>query len=406
VKLFGFNIEREKRSNSISDPHFWVNSLVDNQAGITPEQAMRITAVLACVKVISETLASLPLFLYRRLADGGKEIARDHQAFKYLHNLRNTHLTPFEMRELLASMLCLRGNSYAQVVKSFSNKLIEIVPLNPAYMKPEKVGDQIIYRYNDTVASPRTFMPEEIWHIKDTPDVNNYGLVGTSRISQSANAINLARYAEEYGLKYFQNDTTVGMALKHPGKLSAPAKEYLKTQMAEFKTSRRHDSIVLEEGLTLEKLGLSNEDSQFIESRHLQVEEIARIFRVPCVLIGYPDKASTYASVEQFMLSFIIHTIRPWCVRIEQSMNKTFLTEKEQDEYFWEHKLEGMLRGDMAARFSAYSIAKSARLMTTNEIRALENLNPIPGEDKLDETPNMIPAGKDKNKNEENNDGK
>lgn len=404
MKLFGFDITKAEKRSNINDPNFWINTKFGSNSSVTPDSAMQITAVLACVKVISETLASLPLFLYRRIQkdgkDKGKEVAKDHPTFKYFQTLNNINLTQYELREMTASMLCLRGNSYAQIVKSVANKPIEIIPLNPAYMTVEKIGNDIVYRYSDPNTPPRTFFNDEIWHIKDMPDINNYGLVGLSRISQASNAIKLAQGAEDYGKKFFENDTSVGLYLKHPGRLSDPARTNLKSSLDEFKGSKRHSHILLEEGLEVGRIGLSNADSQFIESRHLQIEEIARIFRVPCVLIGYPDKASTYASVEQFMLSFLIHTIRPWCVRIEQSMNKTFLTEAERGEYFWEHKLEGMLRGDMTSRYSAYSIAKSARIMTTNEIRALENLNPLDGEDELDSTPNMIPTDKNQDKNQ------
>lgn len=400
MRLFGFEVHKaEKRSNSVSDPQFWMNTAFARNGGeVSPDKAMQITAVQACVKVISETVASLPLFLYERKDDGGKEIVKDHKTYQYLKRLPNINFTEFELREYQAAMLCLRGNHYAQIVRSRRGDIMEIIPLNPAYMTPEMVKDEVIYRYKDPRTEPRTWFKDDIWHIKDMPDLNNYGLTGMSRIAQASNAIQLAQSAEDYGKKFFENDTTIGMSLKTPGKLSENARKHLKESLEAFKNNRRHDAILLEEGLDVGRIGLSNEDSQFIESRHLQIEEIARIFRVPCVLIGYPDKSATYASVEQFMLSFVVHTIRPWCIRIEQSMNKTLLSEAEQEKYFFEHKLEGMLRGDMAARFSAYSIAKSSRLMTTNEIRALENLNPIPGEDKLDETPNMIPADKVKDK--------
>jgi HK97 family phage portal protein len=190
------------------------------------------------------------------------------------------------------------------------------------------------------------------------------------------------------------------MALKFPAgvKLSENAKTFLKESLAEYgKLENKFKSIVLEDGGDLSRIGMSNEDSQFLESRQFGVEEIARIFRVPPLMIGHPTNTMTYASAEQLFLSFATFTIRPWCVRIEQSINRNLIAKRDQGKYFAEFNLAGLLRGDLSTRYQAYSVARQWGWMSVDEIRALENMNPLPdgkGEEYLVPL-NMIPAGQE-----------
>jgi HK97 family phage portal protein len=225
------------------------------------------------------------------------------------------------------------------------------------------------------------------------------GVMGVSPISVARESVGLSMAADEYGGRYFSNNASVGMALKFPTgvKLSDNAKKFLKESLAEYgKLENKFKSIILEDGGDLAKIGMSNEDSQFLESRQFQIEEIARIFRVPPIMIGHPTNAMTYASAEQLFLAFATYTIRPWCVRLEQSMNRYLIPERDRGKFFFEFNLAGLLRGDTKSRYEAYAIARNWGWMNVDEIRSLENQNPLPeGKGKVYLQPlNMNEAGK------------
>ncbi|GAG33780.1 unnamed protein product, partial [marine sediment metagenome] len=194
----------------------------------------------------------------------------------------------------------------------------------------------------------------------------------------------LAKVAEDHGISYFQNGARASGIAKLPGMLKEAAKNELKKSIQEGMTGdNKFKVLVFEQGMEWQQVSLTNEDSQYLETRNFQVADIARIFRVPLVLIGHQDKAPTYASNEQFMLSFVTHTIRPWVVRIEQSANKALLTEEERKTFFWKFKIEGLLRGDTKTRYEGYASAIQARWMSPNEVRALEDMNPRDGGDEF-----------------------
>jgi HK97 family phage portal protein len=271
-------------------------------------------------------------------------------------------------------------------------------------MTPEQKDGAIIYNYLYEDGKKVAFPAEKIWHVKNMPISASYsgsmpeGIVGLSPISIAQEAVGIAMAADQYGGRYFANNAAVGMGLQYPDhiKLSPEAKNYLSEKLTEYsKTENKFKSIILDQGGKLEKIGMSNEDSQFLESRNFQVEEIARIYRVPPVLIGHPTNTMTYASAEQLFLSFATYTIRPWCVRLEQSMNRYLLPERERGKYFFEFKMDGLLRGDYAARMNGYAVARNWGLMNVDEIRALENMNPLPsGKGAIYLQPlNMVEAG-------------
>lgn len=341
---------------------------------ITAESAMRVAGVYACVSVISETVASLPLKIFRKRKDGGKDEAIDHPLYYVLHDVPNRYQTSYEYRETGLIHLNLRGNHYSRIIRNGKNDVSGLLPLNPDNMTVTvQEGGSLKYEYKHEDGKIEKISENEIWHQKHK---SIDGIMGLSPISQAREAIGLARAQEEYGSRFYANDTTVASKLKHPGKLSANARTNLKESMDKFTSEKRHGTMVLEEGMDFERIGLSNADSQFIEGREFQLADIARIFRVPGVLIGAPDKTSTYASAEQFFLNFIVHTVRPWTVRIEQSINR-YLFSVGNRTYYAEHILDGLLRGDTTARYNAYQIGRLNGWLSANDIRALENMNPI-----------------------------
>jgi HK97 family phage portal protein len=360
---------------------------------VNADSALYSSAVVGCVRVLAETLASLPLVIYKKRKDQGKDVADGHKLYPLMHDSPHPMLSSFEFRELLMGHLCLRGNGYAFKEQTGGGEILSLTPLLPQNMTPEIAPDgrSKIYRYTDTKGIQQTFRDDEIWHLKG---LSTDGVIGLSPVSLAREAIGLALAAEDYGARFFSNDARPGGILTSPGKIAPDAAKRLKESVEEATTgANRHRLMVLEQGLDWKQVGLSQADSQFLETRKLQIEEIARIFRVPCILIGHANATSTFASAEQFMLSFVIHTMRPWVVRWEQSINMHLLTQADREQgYFAEFKLDALMRGDTSSRFSAYSQAIASRIMNPNEVRSLENLNPYPGGDEylnpaIDTTP-------------------
>ncbi|MDY6969978.1 MAG: phage portal protein [Spirochaetota bacterium] len=416
---FFFRDKIKKRSHSIDDPHYWPNIFgklfgTSSKAGVTvnSDTAMQSGAVYACIRVIAETIASLPLNIYKKNSDNSKEIAYDHPLNDILHNSPNAYQTAFEHREMKIGQMCLRGNSYDYILRN--GKILGLIPLHPDKMRMLIKDGKIYYEYTnidlqeqetkdktDTdLLRPKggeeknIFRQEEIWHTKG---LSTNGLMGVSPVSLAREAIGLSLATEEYGAKFFGNDARPGGILSTPGALSEDAAKRLVKQWESMHkgSGNAWKVAVLENDLKWQQIGMTNEDSQFLETRNYQIEEIARIFRVPAILIQHPDKTMTYKSSEQFMLSFVIHTIRPWLIRIEQSINKYLLSEKDRKKgYFAEHKIEGLLRGNIIDRYNAYAIGRQNKWLSANEIRALENMNPIEGGDKY-ENPNITIDKKD-----------
>jgi HK97 family phage portal protein len=341
--------------------------------------------------VLSETVASLPLFIYKSRKSGGKDAARDHYLWNLLHNKPNKDQTSYEYFEQGMVHLNLRGNQFAQKVREGSGRIIELVPLLPDLVTVQREDSgAITYLHKDEKGQEKTFAAEQVWHVKG---MSLNGIVGLSPISQARESIGISMAADKYGARFFRNSARPSGYIKHPGTLKETAQKNLKDSInAAFGGENIHSIAVLEEDMEFHPISISNEDAQFLQSRQFQIEEIARIFRVPCVLIGHPDKSATYASAEQFFLSFVVHTIRPWVTRIERSINVHLVSEADQKKgIFAEFKLDGLLRGDTASRYAAYAIAIANRIMNANEVRALENMNPYDGGD-VYENPNTKAA--------------
>ncbi len=384
----------EKRSAgaSVSDSRFWhsfFQSVWPSKAGqiVTPDNALNSTIVFACVRVLAETIAALPLNVYRKRANGTIDIAEDHPLQVLLHDLPNDEQTSFEMREMAMGHLNLRGNFFALKEYDGSGRINRLVPLHPGrmlvYRDPSRVDppnvNTVAYQYTFEDGKTQLFRSDEIWHQRG---LSTDGLVGVSPISLAREAIGISLGAEDYGARFFSNDATPGGILEYPGALKDDAADRLRRQWQDALTGENRRKVtVLEKGLKWIQVGLSNEDSQFLQTRQFQIEDISRIFRVPPVLIGHSDKASTYASAEQFFLSFVTHTVLPWCVRIEQSANRALLSEKDRRKYFIKHKIDGLLRGDISSRYNSYAVGRQWGWLSVNDIRGLENMNPIDGGD-------------------------
>lgn len=354
----------------------------------TEDGALRVSAVYACVRVIAETVSSIPLLTYRRLSDGGKARAEDDPLFALLRMSPNAEQTSMEWREQMVTHLLLRGNAYSRIVRD-RRRILELVPLSPdqVEVKTNDGGAIVGYVYRNR----ETIVPSDMLHVRG---LSTDGVVGRSVLKDAIDTFSAAKSAQEYGRRVLENDATPSVVLKHPETLDEEAAKRLKDSWEAMFSGPRNAgrTAVLEEGMSIEKLTLSAEDLQFIDTRKLQRQEIAAIFRVPPHMVG-DLSASSYSNIEQQAIDFTTHCIRPWCVRIEQALWKKLLTPAQRQDLFFEFVIDGLVRGDIASRYNAYMLGRQAGFLSVNDIRSYENLNPIEGGDRYLEPLNMQPVG-------------
>ncbi len=350
---------------------------------VTERSAMQMTAVYSCVRILAEAIAGLPLHVYRYRADGGKEKAIDHPLYQLLHDEPNPEMSSFVFRETLMTHLLLWGNAYAQIIRNGRGEVIAVYPLMPNKMTVDRDERGHLYQYqrstdeaggrNETVI----LRPPDVLHI---PGLGFDGLVGYSPIAMAKNAIGLAIATEEYGSKFFANGAAPSGVLEHPGTIKDPQR-VRESWMSQFGGSQNSGKIaVLEEGLKYTPISISPEQAQFLETRKFQINEIARIFRVPPHMLADLEKSS-FSNIEQQSLEFVKYTLDPWVIRWEQSIQRTLLSPGEKKEYFVKFNVEGLLRGDYQSRMSGYATARQNGWMSANDIRELENLDRIPAEE-------------------------
>lgn len=352
---------------------------------VNEHTAMQMTAVYSCVRILSETLAGLPLHVYRYNDSGGKEKYLKHPLYKLLHDEPNPEMTSFAFRETLMSHLLLWGNAYAQIIRNARGEVIALYPLMPNKMTVDRDSKgRLFYLYSRTSDDAPTLgddsqvylAPSEVLHI---PGLGFDGLIGYSPIAMAKNAVGLAIATEEYGAKFFANGAAPGGVLEHPGTIKDPQKVKESWNAAYQGSQNAHRVAVLEEGMKYQPIGISPEQAQFLETRKFQINEIARIFRVPPHMLADLEKSS-FSNIEQQSLEFVKYTLDPWVVRWEQSMCRALLTESEKPTVFIKFNVDGLLRGDYVSRMNGYATARQNGWMSANDIRELENLDRIPAE--------------------------
>lgn len=346
---------------------------------VNEDNAMRSSAVYACIRIISESIASLPLVLYRQ-SGRNKNRATTHPLYPILHDLANPKMTAFEWRELAMAHTLLRGNHWSEKDFDGVGQVKALWPLNPNKMENwEWRGNEIWWLYRLPDNTLRAIPNRRIHHIKGLGD----GILGYSPIMQAARqAIGLSLATEEFGSRFFSNGAHLNKVLKHPSRLSAEAHKRLQESFSADHQglSNAHRTKILEEGMDIAALGIPPNEAQFLETRKFQVTEIARIYRVPPHMLADLDRA-TFSNIEHQSLSFVMHTLMPWFVRHEQAIYRDLLSETERRNLFAKYVVAGLVRGDIATRYSAYTTAINTGFMTRNEARELEDLNPLDGLD-------------------------
>ena len=350
---------------------------------VTERTAMQMTAVYSCVRILSETLASLPLHIYEVTETNSKK-AISHPLYTLLHDEPNTEMTSFIFRETLMTHLLLWGNAYAQIIRNGKGEVLGLYPLMPDRMKVDRdERGQLYYEYlvsdSDANTKERGIVrldPSNILHI---PGLGFDGLVGYSPIAMAKNAIGMAIATEEYGAAFFANGATPSGILEHPGVVKNP--EAMRESWAKgFSGSNRHKVAILEEGMKYTPISIAPNEAQFLETRKFQLNEIARIFRVPPHMVGDLEKSS-FSNIEQQSLEFVKYTLDPWVTRFEQAMTRRLLTADEKKKFYIKFNVDGLLRGDYQSRMNGYATARQNGWMSANDIRTLENLDLISDEE-------------------------
>lgn len=352
---------------------------------VNERTALQTTAVYACVRILSETIASLPLHVYR-YTEGGKAKDTEHVLYTLLHDEPNPDMTSFVFRETLMSHILIWGNAYSQILRDRSGQVIGLYPLLPDQMSVHRSEKgKLFYVYNRYEEDNPNFQEkgsivlsqEEVLHI---PGLGFDGLIGYSPIALAKNAVGMTLACEEYGASFFGNGANPGGVLEHPGILKDPAKVRDSWNAVYQGTRNAHKVAVLEEGMSYKQIGIPPEEAQFLETRKFQINEIARLFRIPPHMVGDLEKSS-FSNIEQQSLEFVKYTLDPWVVRFEQALKKSLLLPEEKKTHFIKFNVDGLLRGDYQSRMNGYAIGRQNGWLSTNDIRELEELNPIPSEE-------------------------
>ena len=375
--------DKPKNSTAGSTYTFYMGGSTSGKR-VTEQSAMQMTAVYSCVRILSEAVAGLPLHLYKYNDKGGKEKAIEHPLYRILHDEPNPEMTSFIFRETLMTHLLLWGNAYSQIIRNGKGEIVALYPLMPNKMKVDRDENGVLY-YEYTHSSDEadtmknTTVRLSSYDVLHIPGLGFDGLVGYSPIAMAKNAIGMAIACEEYGAKFFANGAAPSGVLEHPGVIKDPQRVRDSWQSTYGGTANAHRVAVLEEGMKYTPISISPEQAQFLETRKFQINEIARIFRVPPHMVGDLEKSS-FSNIEQQSLEFVKYTLDPWVIRWEQALSRALFTEEEKTSMFIKFNLEGLLRGDYVSRMNGYATARQNGWMSANDIRELENLDLIPDE--------------------------
>ena len=363
-------------------------------AYVTPEIALGVAAVYGCVRIISGAVATMPLNLKKRIDAKTRVDAEDHSLWKVLRRKPNRWMTPSAFRRMMTTHVLLRGNAYAMIVRSRGN-VQELLPLDPDRVKVEQLDDlSLVYTYTRKKGGTLVLPQSDVFHlIGMTFD----GVTGVSVLNYARESVGLAIQTEKHGAKLFKNGTTLSSIIKHPGELSEEASQRLKASLEAYRGAENaHKSLILEEGMDFTPLGMTQEDAQFIETRQFSRTEIAMFFGVPPHMIGDTEKSTSWgAGIEQQSLGFVAYTLQEWLTAWEETIARDLISDDEPN-IFARFNTAGLVRGDIKTRYEAYAIGRQWGWVSANDIRSLEDLNPIENGDVYLEPLNMVPAGTDR----------
>lgn len=386
LELIGLKRARDKPTNSYEGSDFsYLFGRTTSGKNVNEMTALQTTAVYACVRILAEAIASLPIHVYK-YTDEGKEQDVNHQLYYLLHDEPNPDMTSFVFRETLMTHLLIWGNAYAQIIRDGRGQVLALYPLLPdrVSVKRDDKGE-LYYVYQRSEEDKPNFKDKgniilkksEVLHV---PGLGFDGLIGYSPIAMAKNAVGMTLATEEYGASFFANGANPGGVLEHPGILKDPSKVRDSWNQVYQGTNNSHKVAVLEEGMSYKTIGIPPNEAQFLETRKFQINEIARLYRIPPHMVGDLEKSS-FSNIEQQSLEFVKYTLDPWVVRFEQAFQKALLLPDEKKNYFIKFNVDGLLRGDYQSRMNGYAIGRQNGWLSTNDIRRLEDMNPLSKEE-------------------------
>ena len=369
---------RDKPKNRVGGGWSFLFGGTTSGKAVNERTAMQTSAVYACVRILAESVAGLPLHVYERTANGSKSTKPSHPLYRLLHDEPNREMTSFVFRETLMSHLLLWGNAYAQIIRDGRGFPIALYPLLPDRMAVDRnESGELVYTYQSDKGQVK-LRRENVLHI---PGLGFDGLIGYSPIAMAKNAVGLALATEDYGAAFFANGANPGGVLEHPGVIKPEQADRLRESwQSQFGGANAHKVAVLEEGLKFHQMSIPPEQAQFLETRKFQINEIARIFRVPPHMVGDLEKSS-FSNIEQQSLEFVKYTLDPWVVRWEQSLQQALILPSEKATIFIKFNLDGLLRGDYQSRMQGYSTGIQNGFMSVNDVRSLEDMNLLTSEE-------------------------
>lgn len=375
---------------------FWFNPLGMRTASgmrVSPDTALQLSTVYACVRIIAQSFACLPFCLYENLPDGGKKPVTDHPVYKLLARRPNPFQNAFEWREMMAGHLALRGNAYNQIVANGQGVIQQLIPLHPDRVQIllQENGDYS-YRYTDQFGKVFDFARGQIWHLRG---LSLDGIVGLGPITLARESMGGALAAQNFSARFFANDATpTGGWLEYPGTFKdKEARKAFQESLQEAQSGINRGKIALfEYGMKYHQLSVTPDDAQFLETRKFQVNDIARWFGVPPHKVG-DLSAATNNNIEQQALEFVQDCLGPMAERCEASIEAELLFEEEVDVLEASFQFRQLLRGDSIARSTYYNMGITGGWLTRNEARRFENLNPLPGLDEPLRPLNMVEEG-------------
>jgi HK97 family phage portal protein len=398
MKILGLHLPFTKRdASTIPDDRYFTSPFLLNLSGktvVTPETALQFSAVFAAVRVIAGNLATLPLITYVHLKDGGKEKAITHPLYRVLKTKpNNLKTTSFEFREMMTGHMLLYGNAYAQIIRNRAGDVLELYPIHPTRIIPKLESKKVVYVVRSDAGEDEILPGYEVLHLRAYRDE---GLVGLSPIAAAKKAIEAGLSLESFGTNFFEGGAFPSGVLEYDGTMSDQAKSNLRDSWKKLYggENRGRNTAILEGGLKWRQMGIPQSDAQFLEQRRFQVEEISRIYGVPPHLLGDLSR-STNNNIEMQSQEFISYCLAPWMQRWEQAIVRDLL-DGNDEEYFVKHQANALMRGDSTARAAFYTAGRQWGLFSINDIRMLEDMNPIGPEGDVYLSPmNMVPAGQE-----------
>jgi len=393
-----------RRSQQLANPDRWLMRAfgaqeTDSGVYVDENAALSSSAIWAGIRLISESLSTVPLHVFR-MSDGQREVMREHPVDQLIYASPNPEMTAQEWRSQMMAALILSGNGYSEIVRDRGGRIRQIWPLSWYRVELERAPDESLYYeiqtvglddVNDRVVAAR-LPADRVLHLRA---FNSRGLLGDSMVERLKQTIGITLATEKFGATFYGQGTQLSGVLTHPGSLSEGAQKRLRDSWNDRYSglSGSHRIAILEEGLKWDPISVPPEASQFLETRQFQVQEASRALNLPPHMLRDLWRA-TFSNVEQQAIDFVVNSLRPWAVILEQRMQLSLLTEAERRAgYYIKHNLEGLLRGDIKTRYESYAIGRNWGWLSANDVRELEDLNPIDMGDVYLQPLNMIEAG-------------